>query len=638
MAPSTQDQRSGPPSSVGGHIVTAGEASRTALARLLGIASLGPPFAVTSVAWMDHALELAVAVTAASDNEQGEEEPLVLRVEARTPESRGLLLTEHLNLFIRGEGAPEQLVRCVAGNGARNLAHWTMERLARLIEADPEAGQPGLPMPPSVDESARPASLLDTWGGEDSYADFFAGGEQSRGQLDSVDFMSQYRFIQHSDAECTQVNPSDESAKVPMINFPWDERLRQPLGSVSSKRQEDQRGDQAADGLLTTDINEEDVIFGNPDKLRDVLQYALANGGAEPKPLFVSNTCVPAVTGEDVESVVKEAQVTSEQRICYLTVSRRSMSTVFQEVLVDRRKAAEAKAGPAERRWVNLIGFPSTPAVAELEQLLGRVGIKVNVRFIPDVAPELVDQLPRASLNVLLPNRTWQHFFDQLTFENPTPHIAPTAPYGLEGTRAWLEEVIAALELKDHGVEEAWQEHAGPWQERWDALKARAEGRRLGLVVRDQETYYLTTPGTTWGVPLVALAEEMGFGLDVLVRVSDKAIAVKNARTVREMFKEPDRHTIRAFDSFAFLRHRLKESTCDALLTYHFFDWRVTEAGKAPFSIQHLEMGVPGAVRSLERLLQVCGTSFYSRYARYLARTPEGLRSTNLPPRGEARS
>ena len=611
-------------SSVAGHIVTAGQASRDALARLLGVESLGAPWGVSSVAWLDHALEVALEI--------GAEEPLVLRVEARTPESRGLLLTRHLNLFIRGSQAPEKLVRQVAGQGARNLARWDMERLARLIEADPEAGKAGLPMPPSADESDRPTSLLDTWGGADSYADFFAGGEQSRSQLDSVDFSRLFRFIQHSDAECTQVNPSDAAPTVSLSNFPWDERLRQPLGATSQRRFDDEEGDEALDGMLTTDLNEEDVIFGNPDKFRNMLQHALEHGGAEPKPLFVSNTCVPAVTGEDVESVVREAQEGSKQRICYLTVSRRSMATVFRELLVDRRKVAESAAGPAPRRTVNLLGFPSTPAVQELEALLGKAGIAVNMRFLPDISPDHVDRLPNAGMHVLLPNRTWRHMFDQITFESRTPHISPTAPYGFDGTRRWLEEVAEAMEIHER-VEAAWQDHVAPWQGRWDGLREQARGRRLGLVVRDAETYYLTTPGTTWGVPLVALLEEMGFGLDVLIHVGDKAVARKNARAVRDMFAQPERHTIRAFDSFAFLRHRLNESPCDALLSYQFFDWRITEAGKAPFSLQHLEMGVPGAVRSLERLLRVCGTSFYRRYGRYLARTSEGLRAP--PPAQE---
>ena len=614
--------------SLGGQIVSAGEVSRKAMSRLLGIDTLGEPFSVASVAWMDHALELAV--------DAGLDAAIVLRVEARTPESKGLLLTEHLNVFIRGTEAPEAFVRCVARHGARHLGSWPLERLARLIGEDPEAGKPGLPVPPSADESDRPRSLLDTWGDVDAYADFFAGGELSRSQLDSVDFSRLFRFIQHSDAECTQVNPSTTPPIISLINFPWNERLQRPLGMATPGHHQDDEQGGPADGMLTTDLNEQDVIMGNPDKLRNVLQYALDHGGPDPKPLFVSNTCVPAVTGEDVESVVKEAQASTEQRICYLTVSRRSMTTVFQELMVDRRREAESSAGPPRPQTVNLMGFPSTPAVQELEQLLGAAGIRVNVRFLPDVSHELVARLPEAALNVRLTNRTWQHFFDQLTFDSRTPHVAPTAPYGLEGTHAWLQEVAEALELGPE-VEDAWQRHVGPWQDRWRALQQRARSHRLGFVVRDAETFYLTTPGTSWGVPLVALLEEMGFGIDVLVHVSDKGLARENARAVRQLFADPTRHTIRAFDSFAFLRHRLKESPAAAFLSYQFFDWRLTEAGKAAFSIQHLEMGVPGAVRSLERLLQVCETSFFRRYARYLKRTSEGLRVSNKEQRAENR-
>jgi hypothetical protein len=90
--------------------------------------------------------------------------------------------------------------------------------------------------------------------------------------------------------------------------------------------------------------------------------------------------------------------------------------------------------------------------------------------------------------------------------------------------------------------------------------------------------------------------------------------------------KQPERHSVRAFDSFPFLRQRLRDCPASAFLSYHFYDWRLSEAGKASFSIQHFEMGVPGAVRTLERLLSVCRTGFYPKYGKYLRRTAQGLR------------
>ena len=600
-----------PPVSLGGKVVAAGAATRAALAQALGIAGARSPYRVEAVAWIDHALEVSIGV--------GSRQPAVLLIEARTAESKGLVLTDHLNVYFRGTALPRPLVSRVSTYAARNLADWTLDRITQLLSEDPELGAAGAAMPPAADDSQRPQSLLDTWGAGDSYADFFATGEIARSQLDSIFSSKLFRYVQHCDAECLQVNPHNVIPTVTLVNFPWDDRLRRPFGPVPQEAGGD------ADAMVTTDLTEDDVIFGNPDKLRRVLDYAVSRPDPAELAIFFSNTCVPAVIGDDVESLVRQVQKRSGRRIFYLTVTPRSMTTVFEDLLVKRRLAAEKNAGPAQPNAINLIGFPASRAVDELAALLELADITVNVRLLPEILTESVDRLPQAALNVVCENRTWKHLVDQLTFESRTPYVTLGAPFGFERTRAWLRDIAEALSHEAH-LERAWREHVSGQQAAWESLRARASSRRVGLVVREAETYFLTTPGVTWGVPLLGVLEEMGFGVDILMKVDDKKTANENARQLRDAFTHPDRHTVRAFDSFAFLRHRLRKSTSDAFLSYQFFDWRLSEAGKAAFSLQHFEMGAPGAVRTLERLLGVCGTEFYRRYGKYLARSTEGLR------------
>jgi len=384
---------------------------------------------------------------------------------------------------------------------------------------------------------------------------------------------------------------------------------------------------------------EDDVILGNPKKLEDLLNYAVSRPSSEDKLLFVSNTCVPTVIGEDVESVVKRVRQKTGKEILYLTVTPRSMTNVFQGMLVDRRLAAEAKAPEAPPDTVNLIGFAGGKGATELDEALASYGARVNVHLLPDLNAQLIDTLPAARLNVLYPNQLWQHMFDQLLDRSRISAINPAAPFGFEGTRAWLEEVSGALrhQHEQDALEERWRKITEPWQARWDALRGQAAAYRLGFVVRDEESYFLTNPGASWGVPLIALAEEMGFGIDILVRVSEPKVAKEAALSIRKLFKYPDRHSVRAFDSFAFLRKRLRDCPAHAFLSYHFYDWRLSEAGKASFSIQHFEMGPAGAVRTLERLLRVCRTTFYRRYSRHLGRTEQGLRPDVGVPGKEGR-
>ena len=182
---------------------------------------------------------------------------------------------------------------------------------------------------------------------------------------------------------------------------------------------------------------------------------------------------------------------------------------MFREVLVRQRQAAEAAlAGTADPRAVNLIGFTRDAALDELSHLLGEMGLRVNAVFIPQMNFSVIPQLPGAPLHVLYPNALWQNLYDQLLFDSSIRSIEPPAPYGLGGTRRWLEAVAEATGVSaDAGAVVA--RCLAPHQERWEALRREAAGYRLGFVIGSEEVHRLCDPGATWGVPLLAMCEEV---------------------------------------------------------------------------------------------------------------------------------
>jgi nitrogenase molybdenum-iron protein alpha/beta subunit len=604
-----------------GSITAGGAATRKALTMLLGLEGSGLPYRVRAAAWKDQAL--VAAVTLSDDKE------LLFSFDRRTDETEGIIKTAHVVVSYSGGDVPRDLVEVLEAVGAPRIADYDMERLAGLLAADPEAGKPGLPVPSRDEQDNRPRSLLDTWGESDAYADFFAGGEIARSQLDSLDPTNLFVFVQHSDQECNHVNPHSVAPIMWLVNYPWEERTRWDRAA----RPEGFTDFTVVDSMLSTDLTENDVIMGNPDKVRRVLQKGVEVSKKLDKTLFFSNTCVPVVTGEDVESEVKRARGGCEDcPILYLTVTPRAMVNVFHDILVTKRLEAEAKTAPRGDNVVNLVGYPRNRAHDELEAMLSAVGIERNVSLLPDLNFDLVEELPQGALNVFLSNSTWQHLYDQLTFESRTPFISPLPPYGLAGSRTWLQAILDALQL-DGDVEGALESLTAPLQDRWDRLVDEAKGYRVALVIRASETYYLTKPTFSWGVPIVAALEEMGFSIDVLLKLDSREEAAKAAREVHGTFAHPERHTIKGFNTMEMMFARLKETPSNALLTYHFFDWRATQAGMNAFSLQQFEPGVAGALRTLERLVGICRTPYFQRYAKYLQRTPEGLRA---PPVGGA--
>ncbi|MDF1564791.1 MAG: nitrogenase component 1 [Deltaproteobacteria bacterium] len=592
-----------------------GQTSRIRFDKFLGLDDAPPPFGVSSLGWFDDHIELGV--------ETDEGRDIRFAIFRRDPEIKGFVTTPKLVITYQAKDIPDFLAETIGRVAPQRLHDLGMNDLAGVLLDDLDLGSPGEAMPSA--DNDRPDNLLDTWGGEDSYADFFAGGEIARGQLDSVDISRFSRNVQHCDLECLFVNPHANAQVVTMVDFPWEDRVRNIGVPMAERVEKVEKPWDPNDSMVATDLGEQDVILGAPEKLRAVMEQVVKRPNPEKKPLFVANTCVPTVTGEDVESIVKEFRKKTDFPILYLTVTPKSMNDVLVDLLVNTRLKAEASAGDPDPHSVNLIGFTEGRALGEVELLLGAVGIRVNTRLLPALEVEILEALPRGALNIVYPNSLWNHLYEQVQRDSRIPSISPPAPFGFEGSRAWLKAVVDALGLQID-FEARWAELCAAHEEGWAQVQERCPGNNLGMVLRGEELQYILDPSQTWGIPVAGMAQEMGFGLEVFLAARNEKAAERLGKQILPLLDEAQGSKVVPFSSFAEMREVLAASECGALLTNHFFDWRVGEAGKNRFSLQHFEMGLAGAVRTGRRLLQVQGTPFFRKYGRYLHRTTEGIR------------
>jgi len=596
-----------------------GAASKARFVEMLGLDKVPFEIEVDAVAWIADHVELALILDG--------DRPVSFSIEWPNPERGYFVSTPHLGVTYQAKHLPEELTRAVRAHGPAGLANLTIETLALLLTEDPELGDPGLKLPSS--EHQHPSNQLDTWGARDSFSDFFAGGELARGQLDSVNMGKFFRNVQHCDNECLVVNPHGPVDAVPMVDLPWENRHRTAgLSAAEAEAYTTNAEDDWSEGdsMVATDLNEQDVIMGNPTKLREVLDVVIQRPNPAKKPIFVANTCVPTVIGEDVESVVKEYRQKTDIPLLYLTVTPTSMNNVFTDFLVTKRLAAEEAADACNPRAINLIGFPDRRDVNEMVELLSAAGISRNVLLLPDIDVPRIERLPGAALNVFYPNRLWEHLYEQIREDSRIPSITPAAPYGKDGVHAWLTAVAEKLEGgPDPAV--AWQSYASVYGEAWEAASKKAREHRLGFVIRGEEMQYVLDPGTTWGVPTLAFAKEAGFGIDVILHVDEESIGKKLVAQVEGLFEAGHTNTVTAIKTFDEMCDALASADCEAVLSHHVYDWRLSSTGKSRFTLQHFEVGLPGAIRTVERLVRICETPFYRRYRRHLGRSRTGLRT-----------
>lgn len=600
------------PRGLEGTTIAGGSRSRERIARLLGVAALARQGAsVVAVAWVADHVEVEVAQPGGAAallvlERQLEARPTLIRCGDVAVGYRGRVLHPALEAALR-RVAPSALA------GAR------LEDLGRLLLADPESGAAGqpLPAPPAGDQRRfEDQSLLSTWGGAGVWRQFFAVAETARSQLDSLDTFNRAFFVQHCEAECLAIAPEYGVPLLRLAHYPWDDRVRAIdwRGAAARRAPEPFR-------LLTTDLDERDVILGRgAAKLDAALAHLRGRDLSASSMIFCSSTCLPVVAGEDVDAVVRRHGPLLPLPILHLTTTPHSMQTLLTAMLVTRRREAEAATTATLPGAVNLVGFQEGPALDELRAALGALGVEVNVVVVPALDAELIDAFPKAALAVLGPNELWKGHYGQLLSGSRVRAISPPAPYGRAATAAWLRHVAAAAGRRadvDAAIEPLW----APLVDAWESLARRARQHRLGFIATVDEIDFLTDPRKTWGVPLLALAREMGFEPAVLLHAGGGARPGAPGAAVAALRSAAGGDVaVTPFSDRLELARSLAGAGLSAVFSEHVYDRRLTETGLPSFSLQHFEQGFGGAVRTLRRLVEVCELPFYRRYGRHLAR------------------
>jgi hypothetical protein len=177
----------------------------------------------------------------------------------------------------------------------------------------------------------------------------------------------------------------------------------------------------------------------------------------------------------------------------------------------------------------------------------------------------------------------------------------------VRGTRRWMLAIAEALGRRAQMaavLDEAWAELSPGWA----AAQARARRHRLGFVVEQPSWQFALASRRSFGVPLVELLAEMGFGVEILAFAGTVPIAEQRFDGVR----------VRGYADCHALAELLAADDVSAWYSDLHYDRRLTRSGKNSFSLRHVRIGLAGAVESLVALLDTIELPFYRRYGRHL--------------------
>lgn len=581
--------------------VAGGPAAVAELSELLGLgAESSSPWRVAGVAACGRG---AVSVKLSGG---GRPAGIVLRPASR---EGGFVRAGALDLCYEGRAADPSLLALLRDLSKR-LRRVRPGRLEAIVLEDP-ASRPELPAGGSVPDGQ---CVSDRLGGNPGQWRRFFCGKEFRRQFHwahATGFADRILYITHGDFDCTFMPPDMTFRGMTFLNYP-------PVHPHSRQsRLPDTVYDQR-----TTDLKERDVVMGTAAKLSAVEEAVKAKAGSVDA-VMISWSCTPTVIGDDEGAMAEKLRRATGLPVAMNSINFRMQESfsLFEEFFRHvRGLPAFGKAAPRPDA-VNIVDCPKTYFDEELAGQLAALGLAVNARVFPDIHLASLERYLEAGCQVIPEHLRGMKTLERALGGLPIKTVYALAPYGLEGCRSFLKAVAEGTG-REASFKKSWD---GVWQgirPRWEELRREARSHRLAFVASREDLPLLLRPAFQTGVPVLRMLGEMGFGVDFLV--FDSAGTAGAAESLRALPWFDSRPGLRFFRSPAELGRLLSAGKWRAVYSDIRFDHRLTEAGKAQFSMRLFEPGLAGAVRTLESLLGVCRLPFYERYGALLRRIPRG--------------
>lgn len=237
-----------------------------------------------------------------------------------------------------------------------------------------------------------------------------------------------------------------------------------------SKQSQIARGNDDAVGRvwLSTNLSEVDIVAGGEQKLEDAIIEA--DKRFKPHAIFIGNTCVPAIIGDDIDSVASRVQDKINARIIPLHCEgfkTRFVATAYdivyhgilRHLLDDSKpkkkltKAEQLEYDERKSRTVNLLNVGSMSHSDELElvRLLNGLGLEVNVYPCFTSAEKFV-KVKDAALSVSICATHDDYFVEHLKELYGVPYVLNTIPIGTDNVKLWLLDIADFFNIREKAL------------------------------------------------------------------------------------------------------------------------------------------------------------------------------------------
>ncbi len=259
---------------------------------------------------------------------------------------------------------------------------------------------------------------------------------------------------------------------------------------------------------FTTDLSENDVIFGGEKKLYKAILDI--HKRYNPEAVFVYSTCVTALIGEDMDAVCKAAT----NKIGIPVISVNSPGFVGSKNLGNRiggEALLEYVVGTEEPEYttpydINLIGeYNIAGEMWNVLPLFKKLGIRVLAKITGDARYKEVCSAHRAKLNVMICSKALINMGRKMEERYGIPYIEESF-YGVEDINRCLRNIAAKLGDPDlqARTEKLIAEETAALNVKLAPYRDRLKGKRVVLYTGGVKSWSIISAAKDLGMEVVA--------------------------------------------------------------------------------------------------------------------------------------
>ncbi|WP_421910053.1 nitrogenase component 1 [Methanolacinia petrolearia] len=235
----------------------------------------------------------------------------------------------------------------------------------------------------------------------------------------------------------------------------------------------------------TTNMDDEDFIFGGEAKLRAEIGKAIDNGW---KHIFIITACPPGIIGDDTSLVAEEMMKQHPGTTIEPIPADGNIDGDFSQGYIRAfgiiARYIDRSGGVRKENSVNIIGEKSLATNEEydfgsIKYLLDAIGISVNTRFITRTDIASIRNLDNACMNLPAHGDFTSAMICEIVAGNSSlPFLNMPFPTGFGETSAWLTK-IAEFFGKTQKAEELIESEEKIYRKKISGLKVSTKGKKL---------------------------------------------------------------------------------------------------------------------------------------------------------------